>query len=1472
MSVLRPALSRLADRLAFIVRVLTCRPVLRLAVLAAGLLVPVHDTTAQAISVVTNATNPGATIARNQCLSISVGNGAAYECGELRVVHPLPTTTTYGKARTPTLIYSSRTARPGAMIDANVALQASLTPTSIQGVVTFNNVTSPGTTYSTAIASYTWQGGWSNGSYRRISMQINALSFGSPTTGLPTGAYHYTFQVSATQNGATSTASDTGTFVVVNRVNSPYGAGWWLDGLEQLVGLDANRLLWVGGDGSTRIYQRVLSGSGVMYAASEMIDRPDSLISQATCPVDCYYARLLPNNSRTYFDGSGNHLLTVNALGHLTLFGWTGSRLASITLPVPSGGLSRAYTFEYANDALGVARLSAVRAPTTAGQDRSTYIRASAGVIDTIRYLDPSDPNTDVVTFTYSAAGGSAPAARYLSSRRNRLGHPTSFTYDAGDGLTSARISMPGYTGADSVIVHSFVPAETRGYPTPIRLDSVWTLWDGPRTDVADVTRFLVNRFGAPDTLIGAVNDTVRITRDAQWKALPASVRQPNGFTTTATYNTRGLPLTTTQVNPLGDGVNATTTYVWDGTFDKPTRITAPMGDTVSASYRSDGQPLWRYANGVRVTFNYASSCATRLSSVSYPDASRDSLQYDAALCNLASSSSPLHAATQYARDNIGRITKTGSPIDANAIDWRYDSTLYDPSDRALRTKSFTVNSADSLVTQNQYDTEGHLLSTSTEAFPHRALQMWTNADIGALARTYAYDPAGRTILESGGGVTWNLAYDPAGNVTRGKDGGVTRTYDAANRLISAVGTDQSTFTYDPKQGTMLAADNNWAQVRRGYYPNGVVKEDTLRIINPTAGTRAYITKYTYDRDGRRKTIVNPNGQTATYDFDAVTGNVASVVDISGLHHRFAFNALGQLDSLIRLSTRSDSVVEKRSYDLGGRLTRRLITQPSAGTMLYDDNLGYDQRDKVVTHNADVLTYGPLGPLVRSQMSSFSSTPETFVSDGLGMQRGRTTVVVSDPSRGIREPSTDSVWYDAGTTRVSATASLLQSGTFPDTTYYDYDGLGNQQTVTSLRHLQEDPNPPPFNGQTGKPTPWALRRVQQRTYQLENRLKNSIITVDTAYVDAATYVSSVYTALESYHYDALGRRVWVRAVMDSSCHRLDPGSGCYSADTYTIWDGSQILEEERTFPSDDPTAAKPAGVTGEQYGTIYYTHAGGVDAPISIDGVNGVVLPYADWRGATDKGSCLPSSCTRYFPGGASSAFRGVPYSSATSNKNWYGSLTEEQTDISGLQYKRNRYYDAKSGTFTQEDPIGLAGGLNLYGYASGDPVNYSDPFGLWPCPELCAVPRLINAVQNGAAWLGGFDTREFFRALGEFGRVMAPLAAGAGGLAGSQAAASGEAQVGTKVYRAFGGESKQMGRFWTTVDPNTTSGFAAKAGLPAGNAVTSVVEGTLTNKAGTVVTTAIPGAQGPGGLPEIQIPFPRAQVDVTAVKPFVVP
>jgi hypothetical protein len=53
----------------------------------------------------------------------------------------------------------------------------------------------------------------------------------------------------------------------------------------------------------------------------------------------------------------------------------------------------------------------------------------------------------------------------------------------------------------------------------------------------------------------------------------------------------------------------------------------------------------------------------------------------------------------------------------------------------------------------------------------------------------------------------------------------------------------------------------------------------------------------------------------------------------------------------------------------------------------------------------------------------------------------------------------------------------------------------------------------------------------------------------------------------------------------------------------------------------------------------------------------------------------------------------------------------------------RNRYYDPATGQFTQPDPIGIAGGLNVYGFAAGDPIGYADPYGL----EICARSRLMR-------------------------------------------------------------------------------------------------------------------------------------------------
>ncbi|MGH9259356.1 MAG: hypothetical protein ACRD08_05560, partial [Acidimicrobiales bacterium] len=73
-------------------------------------------------------------------------------------------------------------------------------------------------------------------------------------------------------------------------------------------------------------------------------------------------------------------------------------------------------------------------------------------------------------------------------------------------------------------------------------------------------------------------------------------------------------------------------------------------------------------------------------------------------------------------------------------------------------------------------------------------------------------------------------------------------------------------------------------------------------------------------------------------------------------------------------------------------------------------------------------------------------------------------------------------------------------------------------------------------------------------------------------------------------------------------------------------------------------------------------------------------------------------------------------------------------------------------GSLTQEDPIGLAGGLNLYGFASGDPVTFSDPFGL--CPPVDLLNRDTAVVVYDSV---GLKTRYLYTLTGAVKSVIDP-------------------------------------------------------------------------------------------------------------------
>jgi hypothetical protein len=136
-----------------------------------------------------------------------------------------------------------------------------------------------------------------------------------------------------------------------------------------------------------------------------------------------------------------------------------------------------------------------------------------------------------------------------------------------------------------------------------------------------------------------------------------------------------------------------------------------------------------------------------------------------------------------------------------------------------------------------------------------------------------------------------------------------------------------------------------------------------------------------------------------------------------------------------------------------------------------------------------------------------------------------------------------------------------------------------------------------------------------------------------------------YYRIETYRYDALGRRVWQQMIRDTAgnvCDHHDQSSGCRNEVTRSVWDGNQLLYEIRAPADTVGTASEDDNVVGTFTGRIGYTHATGIDEPLGLFKGAGLVVLYTDWRGAFDKGTCPATLCigSPYFPGASQSLVR----------------------------------------------------------------------------------------------------------------------------------------------------------------------------------------------------------------------------------------
>lgn len=168
----------------------------------------------------------------------------------------------------------------------------------------------------------------------------------------------------------------------------------------------------------------------------------------------------------------------------------------------------------------------------------------------------------------------------------------------------------------------------------------------------------------------------------------------------------------------------------------------------------------------------------------------------------------------------------------------------------------------------------------------------------------------------------------------------------------------------------------------------------------------------------------------------------------------------------------------------------------------------------------------------------------------------------------------------------------------------------------------------------------------------------------------------------------------------------------------------------------------PAGVA-----TLYVYD--GDDLLLELDAAGAVVAKYTYYPGVDDPHSVVRGGTTYYYgtdqqgsvlalfngAGQVVNSYKYLPFGEAESATETVANplryTAREFEAATGLYYYRNRWYDPALHRFLSQDPIGIAGGVNLYAYVGNDPANYVDPYGLYQCYIITFWSLMIER-ENG--------------------------------------------------------------------------------------------------------------------------------------------
>ena len=681
-----------------------------------------------------------------------------------------------------------------------------------------------------------------------------------------------------------------------------------------------------------------------------------------------------------------------------------------------------------------------------------------------------------------------------------------------------------------------------------------------------------------------------------------------------------------------------------------------------------------------------------RLTQIDYPDGTRFEMSYGC--CGVETAKDRLGKTTIFSHDSLGRTSQVLDPLN-RAVDFEYNGIN---QITRLTTHVGTVNRPK----QFQYEPEHgssrlkHIISplgkTVDFTYDFRGHVQTVGNTLGTVQ--YAYDNLGRLQTITLPTETQTITYrDVLGNVNSVTSPSATYTYDQYDALnqVTHLTASLNVPGFTPvtySMGYQYDADGNVSQ--RALTLPGLATPLTatytwdnmerLSSVSETASGFATVTAgYQYDGAGRLWLTTYGNNDQVERGYDTES-RLRGLTIRNGATTLKSFvyvpDVMGNLQSIS-----TDSGLTSYTYDAGYQLVRE--TLPNGQVNEWD----YDSAGNVVgTRSAGVAT----GYMVNNddELTEASSGGVTV-----------TGTVTGGPN--------NNKWYNswAECRGVRARVSTV-NGSFTLPGVPLYAGANALQVKVTDVSGNSSTQPRNVTKNSGYPVAYdASGNLQTRTTSQGNWVYTW-----NAFNQLVSASLGGTTVLQNW-YDAYGRRIAKQEVISGITNKY-----------YYIYDGWAVV----------------AVVNGAN-GTLLESYTRGV----GLAGDVGTLIAARHHAGTYNNQVIYLHSNHRgdviLARNGATTigAYDYAPYGALRSTSGAYDSRfkfsSKERDASTDIYYFGYRFYDPNLQRWLNRDPLGEAGGINLYAFCYNDPINMFDPLGLsfWSSSRSFVVGTVGGAVAT---------------------------------------------------------------------------------------------------------------------------------------------